>query len=304
MARISPDAAFVYQLASKAVGTMPEAVALNVGSTAARALSHRDKARRAMVERHLRRIHGPGLTGRALDRAVGHAFASYARYWVESFRLHHLTAADLDARMSWQGIGHLEDSVEAGKGTIIALPHLGGWDLGGAWLCTVGYPLTVVVEPLEPPELFAWFVEFRQSLGMTVVPLGPDAGKEILRALRNNGVVCLLSDRDVGGGGVEVEFFGERTTLPAGAATLGLRTGARVLPTAVYYDRGRGHSGIVRPPLVLERSGKLRDDVIAGTQALAHELEDLIRKAPEQWHVMQPNWPSDHEFLEQASLER
>lgn len=298
MARFSPDAAFAYQLGSRVAGTVPEAVALRLGATAARALAYRDKPRRMMVERHLRRIHGPGLTGRALDRAVDHAFANYARYWVESFRLNQLTTADLESRMSWQGIGHLEDSVEAGKGTIIALPHLGGWDLGGAWLCTVGYPLTVVVEPLDPPELFAWFTDFRRSLGMTVVPLGPDAGREVLRALRDNGVVCLLSDRDVGGGGIEVEFFGERTTLPAGAVTLSLRTGARILPTAIYYTRGRGQTGVVRPPLPVERTGHLRDDVRAGTQALAYEMEALIRKAPEQWHVMQPNWPSDHEFLE------
>src|SRR4051794_32092299 len=268
------------------------------------ALSRRDHMRRAMVERHLQRVRGSGLQGRALDRAVRESFESYGRYWVESLRAPHMTPRELDARMSWQGIGNLEDAVVAGKGAIIALPHLGGWDLGGAWLCTVGYPLTVVVEPLEPPELFEWFVGFRRSLGMTVIPLGPDAGKEVLRALRAKGIVCLLSDRDVGGGGVEVEFFGERTTLPAGAVTLSFRTGAPILPTAVYYERGRrGLTGVVRPPLVVERTGRLRDDVVAGTQALARELEGLIRKAPEQWHLMQPNWPSDHEFLEKARSE-
>ena len=295
------DAAFAYQLGAKAVGVLPESVALSIGTTAAVALSRRDHQRRAMVTRHLQRVHGPGLTGRALDRAVRLAFESYGRYWVEALRAPRLTPRDLDARMSWQGVANLENAVIAGKGAIVALPHLGGWEVGGAWLCSVGYPLTVVVEPLEPPELFEWFVDLRRALGMTVIPLGPDAGKEVLRALRAGGIVCLLSDRDVGGGGVEVEFFGERTTLPAGAATLGLRTGAPVLPTVVYYERDRrGLSGIVRPPLELARTGRLRDDVVAGTQALAHELESFIRKAPEQWHLMQPNWPSDYEFLEKG----
>src|SRR3954447_21421201 len=249
-------------------------MAMATATAAALAMSRRDKSRRMMVERHLRRGRGPGLTGRDLDRSVRMAFESYARYWVESLRVPHMTPGDLDSRMSWQGVGHLEDAVVAGNGAIIALPHLGGWDLGGAWLCSVGYPLSVVVEPLEPPELFEWFVGFRRSLGMTVIPLGPDAGKEVLRALRANGIVCLLSDRDVGGGGVEVEFFGERTTLPAGAVTLGPRTGAPVLPPAVYYEHERrGLSGIVRPPLTLARTGRLRDDVVAGTQALAQELE-------------------------------
>ena len=74
---------------------------------------------------------------------------------------------------------------------------------------------------------------------MTVVPVAPDAGTAVLRALRANEVVCLLSDRDIQGGGIEVEFFGERTTLPGGPATLSLRTGAPVVPTAVYFAAGR-----------------------------------------------------------------
>ena len=128
---------------------------------------------------------------------------------------------------------------------------------------------------------------------MTVVALGPDAGKAVLGALKRNEVVCLLSDRDLDGRGVEVEFFGERTTLPAGPATLGIRTGAPILPTAVYFTpRYNGHFGLVRPPLDTTRSGSLRDDVARVTQQLARELELLITRAPQQWHLFQPNWPS------------
>jgi KDO2-lipid IV(A) lauroyltransferase len=107
-------------------------------------------------------------------------------------------------------------------------------------------------------------------------------------------VVCLLADRDVAGGGVPVTFFGEKTTMPAGPATLTLRTGAPILPTAVYFAPGRDqHLGIVRPPVEIERTGRLRDDVALLTQRLAEEFELLIRKAPAQWHLFQPNWPSD-----------
>ena len=124
------------------------------------------------------------------------------------------------------------------------------------------------------------------------MPLGPAAGAAVLKALRANELVGLLCDRDIGGGGISVEFFGEQTTLPAGPITLALRTGAPVLPTAVYFD-GRGHRGVVRPPLDMTRQGSLREDVARLTQVLAGELEILISAAPEQWHVFQPNWPSD-----------
>jgi KDO2-lipid IV(A) lauroyltransferase len=115
-----------------------------------------------------------------------------------------------------------------------------------------------------------------------------------MAALRDNHVLCLLCDRDLGGGGVEVEFFGEVTTLPAGPATLGIRTGAPVLPTAAFHE-GRRRHGIVGAPVDCSRQGKLRDDVQRVTQDIAHRLEDLIRMAPEQWHLLQPNWPSDQD---------
>ena len=104
--------------------------------------------------------------------------------------------------------------------------------------------------------------------------------------------MCLLCDRDIGGAGVEVEFFGERTLLPGGPAMLALRTGAPLLPVAVYFRR-YDHLGVVCPPVASVRRGRLRDDVARVTQSLANELEDLIRVAPEQWHLLQPNWPSD-----------
>jgi lauroyl/myristoyl acyltransferase len=72
-----------------------------------------------------------------------------------------------------------------------------------------------------------------------------------------------------------------------------LRTGAPVLPVAIYFDDVHGHLGVVRPPIPVERTGRLRDDVARLTQDIAHELEGLIRRAPEQWHLFQPNWPSD-----------
>jgi KDO2-lipid IV(A) lauroyltransferase len=120
---------------------------------------------------------------------------------------------------------------------------------------------------------------------------------EVSRALARNDIVCLLCDRDLVGTGVETEFFGETTTLPGGPVTLGLRGGVPVLPAAVYFRGRRDHLGYIRPPMPLERRGRLRNDVAAGTALLAGELETLIRRAPEQWHLFQPNWPSDHRTL-------
>jgi KDO2-lipid IV(A) lauroyltransferase len=133
---------------------------------------------------------------------------------------------------------------------------------------------------------------------MNVVPLGPDVYSEVTKAINRGDVVCLLSDRDIGGAGIPVDFFGERTRLPAGPAMLSLRTGARLIPAAVYWRDGYRY-GLARPPLDTTRQGRFRDDVSRLVQAYANELEYLIRLAPEQWHLMSPNWPSDYELLGQ-----
>jgi KDO2-lipid IV(A) lauroyltransferase len=274
---------------------MPSVVAAGLAAPFGAGANFASPERRAMIERHLR-MADPTLKGLRLRRAVQEAFDSYARYWLESFRLPTMSKRAVAAGFRTEGyLEYVVPGLEAGNGVIIALPHLGGWEWAGRWIADQGHPITVIVERIEPPELFEWFVDLRSKLGMTVVPLGPDAGKFAMRALRDNHVLCLLSDRDLIGGGPEVEFFGERTTLPAGAATLALRTGAPILPTGVYFtDRVDGHFGLVRPPMPVERQAKrLRDDVARLTQDLASELEILIQRSPSQWHMFQPNWPSD-----------
>ena len=286
-----------FKVGSAVARVLPDVVADGLARVGGFGFAHASPERRAQVERNLRRVHGPGIGGLALRRAVDATFESYARYWAESVRLPGTSPEVLDAGMSYEGLGHIDEGLAKGKGVILALPHLGGWEWAGFWVAAVRrQPITVVVEALDPPELFEWFVDLRRSFGMNIVPLGPDAAAQVVRALKSNHIVCLLCDRDIGGGGVEVEFFGERTTLPAGPATLSFRTGAPLLPTAAYF-RGRGHYGVCRPPVPLERRGGLREDVTRVTQLLAHELEALIRAAPEQWHLLQPNWPSDRAAL-------
>ncbi|MGI8755237.1 MAG: phosphatidylinositol mannoside acyltransferase [Acidimicrobiales bacterium] len=288
-----PDPVYLgYRAASALAQIVPgptiEAVSTGLGRIGSMLMADR----RAMVERHQRRV-DPDATDAVIAQRVRGAFASYARYWVESFRLPGTARSDLERQWRTEGYEHVEAGLAAGQGVVLALPHLGGWEWAAFWLTAVqGRPVTAVAEVVEPPELAEWFIGLRRQFGLDVVALGPDAGPRVARALKANQIVCLLCDRDVAGGGVDVEFFGERTTLPGGPATLAARSGAPLLPTATYFD-GKHHLGVVRPPVDTSRQGKLRTDVARITQDLAHELEGLIRRAPDQWHLMQPNWPSD-----------
>jgi KDO2-lipid IV(A) lauroyltransferase len=292
-----------YRAGSAVARALPRPVLDPLVRGLSRGVARISPERRLIVERNLRRVRGADLGPEELARGVNETFESYGRYWAESFRLPTLSRAALDGPFTEEGYEHIKAARAEGHGPLMVIPHLGGWEWAAFWLTRVeDVGVTAVVEPLEPPELFEWFVDFRRSLGMEIVPVGPDAATRIAAAVKRLDVICLLADRDIAGTGTEVEFFGERTSLPSGPALLALRTGAPLIPCAVYFQ-GKGIHTVVRPPLVVERQGKLRDDVTRLTQDIAHALEALIREAPEQWHLMEPNWPSDHAALAQWRAE-
>lgn len=226
-----------------------------------------------------------------LEALVRDAFASYGRYWADSFQLPRLSPEVIDQHFSVENYHLILEAQERGTGAIMVLPHLGGWEWAAAWLGRVANkPVTAAVERLEPDDLFEWFVELRESYGVNVVPLGSSALPQLVQAVKDGHVVCLLSDRDIGGTGIEVDFFGAPTTMPGGAALLARRTGAPILPTAVYFRDDRSHC-VIRPGIEVDPNLKLRDYVETVTKEMAAAFEGLIDEDPGQWHVLQPVWP-------------
>jgi len=286
-----------YRLASSLIKAMPDHLLGRISNALGRCAYRLPSGKRVLVERNMRRTHQDQITNSELRQKTRKAFVSYAKYWTDSAKMQSLTDYQIDAGFTVEGFEHIEDAWSEGPGPILALPHLGGWEWAGRWLtCRPKFEVTVVVEPQQPKELFEFMVSYRKSFGMNVIPLGPNAGKEVIKAIKSNHVVCLLCDRDIEGTGVKVSFFDEETSIPAGPAMLSIRTGAKIIPVAVY-QQSKSHHAIVRPPLNSTRQGNLREDVARISQDIARSFEELIRLEPEQWHLMSPNWPSDHEAL-------
>jgi len=287
-------AAYVgYRAAADVARVLPPALAQPLARAASWAWLASQPARRHQVARNLERI-APELSERDRRRALVSVFENYGRYWHELFWMSDAGAnTPLLADFDCHGLEHLEAAHAQGRGVVAALPHLGNWDVAGAWITQQGFPVTTVAETAEPPELFDWFVATRERLGMRVVPLSRTAGSAMVHDLGAGRVVCLLADRDITGDGVEVTFFGERTRLPGGPALLALRTGAPLLPVGLSFEPHGAHAARILAPLATERQARLRDDVIRVTQDLASNFEQLIRAAPDQWLMLQPMWPSD-----------
>lgn len=270
---------------------LPLRAAQLLGAVAGRAALLSGGRRREMARRHARRL---GIPPPDVDRHVAGVYASYGRYWAEALWMSPEHRDRLREGIEVVGIEHVRAARDAGRGAIYVLPHLGNWELAGLVAAEERVELVAVAEDLANTELRDWFVAARREMGITVVLAAGtvETIRTLEAALARNAAVALVADRDLGRRGVPVTFLGEETTLPSGPLALSLRTGAPVLPVSATFTR-YGHRLVIEPPLPPPPGDSRRERVAAGTQAVADAFERIIRRAPEQWHLLQPNWPSD-----------
>ncbi|GAA2821818.1 phosphatidylinositol mannoside acyltransferase [Kitasatospora paracochleata] len=274
---------------------LPEPVARGLFNLIADIAWRREGKGVRQLEANLARVH-PDADAARLRELSRAGMRSYLRYWMESFRLPTWSLDRIAAAMPVKGLEPLHEAMAAGRGAILALPHMGNWDLAGAWIASAGgYPFTTVAERLKPESLFDRFVAYREGLGMEVLALtGSDISVvgTLARRLREGKLVCLVGDRDLSEQGVPVDFFGEQTRMPAGPAALAVRTGAALFPVTLWYDGPVMHAEVhpeVAPPTGDDKS----EQAAAMTQAMADVWAEGIREHSVDWHMLQKLWLSD-----------
>jgi lauroyl/myristoyl acyltransferase len=247
----------------------------------------------ARLAANLRRVVGPELPPDEFDDVLRRAVRSYARYWMEAFRLPSLSRADFLARFLLENEEVLAEPADAGRGVILALPHSANWDLAGGWAVARGWRLVSVAERLRPERLYERFVAYRRSLGMEIIPLtgGEQPTFDVLvDRVRQGCVVALLADRDLPGRGVKVDFFGGQVRMPPGPALLALRTGTPLIAAELWYDAGMTRGRLHPVPLPGPDEGTLPQRARVATQRMADLFAEAIARHPHDWHMLQRMW--------------
>ncbi|GAA4598225.1 phosphatidylinositol mannoside acyltransferase [Planotetraspora phitsanulokensis] len=292
--------AAAYSVGWVVVRRVPERVAAWFFRVLADHLWRRQGTSVRRLESNLARVVGGAASDPAVRELSRAGMRSYFRYWMEAFRL---PSMDRDRILSETRDvdGHfIFDNVDKGRGAVIALPHMGNWDLAGAWLAHKGYPFTTVMERLRPESLYERFFAYRESLGMEVLPLTSKGGGSAMafgtlaKRLREGRAVCLPAERDLTASGVEVDFFGARTRMVAGPALLAIQTGAALLPAVLWFE-GKGWGIRIYEEIPVPVEGSRQEKVIAMTQSLASVFEKGIAEHPEDWHMLQRLWLDDLE---------
>jgi len=271
--------------------SLPERAGRRVFETLGRVAYRRLAGVRATVAANQARVLGAEPTDARVAHATREAFELYARFWFDAFRIRTMPVPEFNERVVMIGAENIDRALEAGKGCVCALPHMGNWDAAGHWFGANGYRIAAVAEELRPPRLYDLFLRHREELGMRIVGLTREGhvGQQLKQLLSENWMVALVADRDLTGRGTQVEMFGATRRVPAGPALLSLSSGAPLVVCPVY-TRDDGWEVRIEEPLEIERSGVIREDVAALSRLMAERFERAIAAKPTDWHMFQPAW--------------
>jgi len=230
------------------------------------------------------------LSEAEIQRTARSTFMNLARMAVETCRSPLLTPENLDTFVAIEGHEHYMRAKAKGKGILWITAHLGPWELLPLASALKGEPLSIVVRPLDNPYLDEALNRMRMRGGNRVI-VKRQALRAVLEALGQGGSVAVLIDQNITRrDGVFVEFFGRLACTAAAPAVLALRTGASVLPVAIFR-RGRDrHTIVIEKELTLIRTGNLEEDLVANTALFTRAIEELIRRAPDQWFWVHRRW--------------
>lgn len=268
---------------------MPEASARELGRSLG-ILGHALAGyRRTVAKRNMRCALGPQMKQSEIDRLARRVFENLGQTAVEVFRFPLLSEDDLKRRVECDNAVIFDRAIAMGKGAVLLSAHFGNWELFGAWIAALGYPIDVVVKPQRNKSADEFYNNLRRSVGVGIIPT-QKASKQILVSLKKNRLVAILADQYAGHDGIPVDFFGQMTSTHRGPAAIALKLGCPIFHGVLLRLPGGRHRAICDGPLEFEPTGSSDEDIRRLTQKYTKILEDYIREHPEQWLWTHRRW--------------
>lgn len=269
--------AYAYLIGWRLVRYMPNSLALKIFYVIGDYTFKRDGKSIRRLRSNMQRI--TGLTGDKLEDVCRDAMRSYMRYWCETFRIPDWSRERIMNTVELVNGHLLTDTLDSGKGAVVALPHSGNWDHAAAYFLGRGYKAITVAERLKPEKLFNAFLEFRQNLGLEVLSTDIRTIPTLIQKAKDGYIIALVADRDLSANGIEVDFFGEIAKMPAGPVLIAQRAGVDLIGAFIIYTE----SGI---KIFFEK-------LDLNVQAEAKFFEAHLKKYPVDWHMLQRIWIND-----------
>jgi KDO2-lipid IV(A) lauroyltransferase len=247
------------------------------------------RKRRELVERHLARVFGETHSPEERADLARAVYRQIGRTAMEHARLIATRTADIRDRLRASGEERVRQALQEGRGVILVTGHFGYWELLGAAVAALGYPIGVVAKDQHNPAVNRHLIACRERLGMRVIPMAT-ATHAILRTLRRNECVGFLADQDAGPGGVFVRFLEQPASTYQGPALFALRTGAPIIPCFIVREGIERHRVAFEEPIRATPSGDEAADIQGYTQQYTAALERYVRAYPDHWFWVHRRW--------------
>lgn len=271
-------------------GTLPQHVALRVGSTMAGCAYYFSGRLRRTGERNLR-LAFPNLSPSEHRRLLRGCFQNLGRLLGGFSQFATANPQTLKRIIACEGLEHLDAAQRRGRGVILFTGHVGGWELTSFALSLFDHPLSFLVRRIDNPKIETLIDGARTRLGNQTIDK-TSAAREMLQILQIGGTLGILVDLNtLDREGIFVDFFGVPASTTFMLAKLALRTGADVLPVFAPWDKQRRRFLLkIDGPLVVDRTGDEAEDVRRLTQSFTSVVESYVRRYPDQWLWIHRRW--------------
>jgi len=268
---------------------LPRRVCLGLGRVTGSFLFRVDRRHRELVQANLRAALGGELPPEERKRISREAFITFGRVLADTVKWTHLSHRKRLRLLSLEGGDHLRRALEQGRGAILFSAHFGNWEVASLAVSRFTR-LNVVARPLDSRVLERWLLKLRTSLGARVISKF-QAAKPVLQALRRNEAVAILMDQNVlRSQAVFVDFFGRPAATTPAVGSFGARARSPLLPIFCYPTPSFSYVIKIGPPLELELSGSLDEDVLKITGHCTKMIESEIRHNPSLWFWFHNRW--------------
>ena len=268
---------------------LPRGLAYALAIVVARVAYRFARKARRRLEFNLQRAL-PDATPREIHALAWRNFRNHSKAYADLMQLPRARVEQLRPLLHVEGMPNLDAALARGKGVLAISAHMGSWEIAAAiWSATLA-PVSLFAEELEPPELFDWYRQTRQRMGISVLPLTRAGLNQVVQALAANEMIVTAIDRDLQGTGIDLDFFGHPALIPTGPAALAVRRGAAVLPVAVWRNPDDSYQAIGYPMLLADPAADPKAETKRLTEQLVRHMEHIIREHPDQWHLPHRIW--------------
>ena len=206
------------------------------------------------------------------------------------FEIPWINKENLHKWVEFTDLGPYREALTQNRGILTIGAHFGNWEMMTTALPLVTEPACIVYRPLDNPVLDNLLGWVRSLHGNTLI--GKEgAGRKIIRALRQNKTVGILSDQNVAAReGVFVDFFGRPACTGIGLAAMAMGSGAPVLPFFMPRMKDGRYKLMGLPAVPVDDTGDYEKDLATNTQRFTRVIEEMVRQYPEQWFWLHQRW--------------